>query len=137
MRLWLPAAVFPDTRITNRTVEDNVEYNCSNLQQIRHTLFSMSQTQQWCDLLSEKHECGPMSTRVELVQTDGETIRLHVPQWVPRFELVEFSRSHEKLYLILKDLESVGWDEPQGIVAIATQKPDGSFAAILWHYTYP
>ena len=53
----------------------------------------------------------------KLVQTDGETIRLHVPEWVPRFEVVEFSRSRDRLYLILKDLETVGWDEPQVIVA--------------------
>ena len=97
----------------------------------------MSQTEQWCDLLIEKHECGPMPTRVELVQIGGDTIRLHVPEWVPRFEFVECSRAENRLYLILKDLETVGWDQPQGIVVIATRKSDGSFATILWHTTYP
>ena len=91
----------------------------------------MTQNQPWCDLLIEKHECGLMTTRVEIVQIDGKSIRLEVPQWVSQFEVVEFSRSGDRLYLILKDLETVGWEEPQGIVVIATQKPDGSFAAIL------
>jgi len=97
----------------------------------------MTPNQQCCDLLTEEHECGLMTTRVEIVQIDSASIRLHVPECVPQFEVVECLRSGDRLYLILKDLETVGWDAPQGTITIATQKPDGSFAAILWHATYP
>lgn len=85
----------------------------------------------------EKHECFHYAARSETLQLDGESIELKLPEWAVRFEVVEAQRTSTRLFLILRDLETQGWDDNLGIVAIATRQPDGSYAVVFWHATYP
>jgi len=93
----------------------------------------------WIDHLVEKHECFHCEMRSEEIQIHDETVELLVPSWAVRFEVVEGQKSSNKLFLILRDLETQGWDDPLGIVAIAVQELDqvSRYRVILWHATYP
>ena len=70
----------------------------------------------------EKHECFHCDMRTEKIQVGNESIELLVPSFAVRFEVVETQKSPNGLFLILRDLETSGWDDPLGIVAVALRE---------------
>ncbi len=91
----------------------------------------------WIDHVSEKHECFDYTPRAESIEVDGETLVLLVPDWVSDFEVVEATKCAASLYLLLRDREMSELDGHEGIIVMATQQEDGSYAAVIWHHTYP
>jgi hypothetical protein len=87
----------------------------------------------------EKHECFHCDMRTEKIQVGDEAVELLVPNFAVRFEVVETQKSSSRLFLILRDLETPGWDDPLGIVAVALREPKGEncYRVIFWHATYP
>lgn len=79
----------------------------------------MSSERFWVDHLVEKHECFHCDMRTENIQVGDEAVELLVPHFAVRFEVVETQKSSSRLFLILRDLETPGWDNPLGIVAVA------------------
>ena len=77
--------------------------------------------------------------RTERIQVGDESVELLVPDFAVRFEVVEIQKSSRRLFLILRDLETPGWDDPLGIVAVALREPNGEkrYRVIFWHATYP
>jgi hypothetical protein len=95
-------------------------------------------SEHWIDHLLEKHECFTYrETRVESIMAGERRIALIVPSWVPRFELLRASFDNNLLFLLLKDLETTGWDQPLGISAIAKETAPDNFTTLFWHATYP
>jgi len=99
----------------------------------------MSPDRFWIDHMVEKHECFHCEMRTEKIQVDGETIELLVPDFAVQFDVVETQKSSSHLFLILRDLDTSGWDNSLGIVAVALREPHGGnrYRVIFWHATYP
>jgi hypothetical protein len=99
----------------------------------------MSTDRFWIDHMVEKHECFHCDMRTEKIQVGNESIELLVPIFAVRFEVVETQKSPNRLFLILRDLETSGWDDPLGIVAVALRELSAvnRYRVIFWHATYP
>lgn len=99
----------------------------------------MSSDQFWIDHLVEKHECFHCDMRTENIAVGDENVELLVPNFAVRFEVVELQKSANRLFLILRDLDTPGWDTPLGIVAVAVRTPNSEnrYRTIFWHATYP
>ena len=93
----------------------------------------------WVDHMVEKHECFDCEMRIENIQVGDEAVELLVPHFAVRFEVVEMQKSSNRLFLILRDLETQGWDDSLGIVAVALREPDVEkrYRVLFWHATYP
>ena len=91
----------------------------------------------WIDHLAEKHECFGYQPRSEHLEIGGRQFELIVPSWVPRFEVVRASCEQDTMFLLLRDLETQGWDDSLGIVVVARQTADEQYAVVLWHGTFP
>ena len=89
----------------------------------------------------EKHECFPYAekyARTESLVCEDREIRLALPEWVPKFELVDFSfLKSGLLFLLLKDISTEGFGAPPGAVVLAKPLEDGRYSAIMWHGTSP
>ena len=87
----------------------------------------------------EKHECFHCEMRTEKIQVGDEAVELLVPDFAVRFEVIETQKCATRLFLILRDLETSGWDDSLGIVAVALREPNGEnrYRVIFWHATYP
>jgi hypothetical protein len=99
----------------------------------------MSADGYWVDHMVEKHECFHCEMRTENVQVGEESVELLVPHFAVRFEIVETQKSASRLFLILRDLETPGWDDPLGIVAVAVREPiaENRYRVVFWHAAYP
>jgi hypothetical protein len=99
----------------------------------------MSTDRFWIDHMVEKHECFHCDMRTENIQVGDEPIELLVPSFAVRFEVVETQKSPNRLFLILRDLETPGWENPLGIVAVALREcsAENRYRVIFWHATYP
>jgi hypothetical protein len=99
----------------------------------------MSTDRFWIDHMVEKHECFHCDMRTEKIQVGNESIELLVPSFAVCFEVVETQKSPNRLFLILRDLETSGWDDPLGIVAVALRELSAvnRYRVIFWHATYP
>lgn len=99
----------------------------------------MTSDQFWIDHMVEKHECFHCDMRTEHIEVCTETVELLVPHFAVRFEVVESQKSANRLFLILRDLDTPGWDKPLGIVAVAVKDPDSEnrYRTVFWHATYP
>jgi hypothetical protein len=77
--------------------------------------------------------------RTENIQVGDEAVELMVPHFAVRFEVVETQKSANRLFLILRDLETSGWNDPLGIVAVALREcsAENRYRVIFWHATYP
>jgi hypothetical protein len=76
---------------------------------------------------------------MENIPVGEESVELLVPNFAVRFEVVEAQKSASRLFLILRDLETSGWGDPLGIVAVALREPraENRYRVIFWHATYP
>ena len=99
----------------------------------------MSPEEFWIDHMVEKHECFHCEMRTEKIEVDDESVELLVPHFAVRFEVVETQKSATRLFLILRDLETSGWDDSLGIVAVALRElsAENRYRVVFWHATYP
>ena len=67
----------------------------------------------------------------------GAELTVLVPQDAVRFDVVEVFQQSDRLFMILKDLDTQGWEDNLGIIAVATRQSDDCYAVVVWHSTYP
>jgi hypothetical protein len=91
----------------------------------------------WTDHLFEKHECGPSSTEAAEIEVDGVKLRILLPRFLPRIEVVTAAIKGELLFILARIRAPKDWGvDGNGAVLVARRRDDGAWGVHVWHELY-
>src|SRR5438874_1520853 len=91
----------------------------------------------WVDCVLEKHECWGYDDPVELlVEHEGRTLKVIVPEDMERVHVRVMARSEKLLFLMGRTEEKFN-DRYMGVVLIAKHREGDTYEVGVWHELYP
>lgn len=90
----------------------------------------------WIDMLWEKHECFRYTPQLRTVELDGRSIRLLLPDYMPRFTVRAWAEQGDLLFLLFQ-LDQRYNDAFVGAVVVARKTEEDTYTTTIWHELYP